>query len=768
VKSASICDIRVICVICGLLGCPQITQKTWRSADYETSICFLSAFICGSKTSRKKFFVRSSNCIDPIAVLNELFTPQSIAVIGASRTPGKVGYAVVDNLLKGGFKQRIVPVNPAASEVLGLRCVPDLATLDGSIDLAVVAVPQPAVLPAVEGAIAKGAKAVVVITAGYKEVGPEGSQRELELVTLCRNHGIRLLGPNCLGLINTHHAMNASFATKLPPPGGISVISQSGALCTAILDWAASRQLGMSKLISIGNKADLTEIDFLSALAEDAHTKVIVGYLESITSGEDFIRAAEAAASVKPVVILKSGTTQSGVKAASSHTGSLAGTDIAYNAAFKRAGVVRAETFEALFDDAAALAMQPLPRGNRVAIVTNAGGPGIMATDAVEGSGLQIAALSPRATESLKARLPAAASVANPIDVLGDADADRYALAVRTAIEDDAVDAVLVILTPQAMTRPVETARAIGETCRGAAKPVLASFMGGEDVRRGRETLTALAIPEYPAPERAAAALLAMCDYAAWRRRPPRIVTRFPVNRRRVERIIARHLRAGILHIGEVKAKEILRAYDFTVPDGHEASSADQAVEFASMIGYPVAMKIVSPEILHKSDLGGVRLNLANPEQVRDAYDLMMLRIAQRAPEARLDGVYVEKMAARGREVILGMTRDPQFGPMLMFGLGGIFVEVMKDVTFNLAPLTAEEATQMLMGTRSYALLKGARGQAGVDVPAIAGGLQRISQLVTDFPQIRELDINPFIVGEMGTTPVAADARIALAGTESL
>jgi acetyltransferase len=695
-------------------------------------------------------------------MLDSLLTPRAIAVFGASRTPGKVGYAIVENLVKGGFKGPVVPVNPSATDILGLRCYADLKDFEGTIDLAVIVVPQPAVLAAIESAVRKGAQSIVVISAGYKETGKEGLQREQELSKYCRDHGVRLMGPNCLGLINTHHKMNASFATKMPPPGGISVLSQSGALCTAILDWSATRKLGLAKLVSIGNKADLTEIDFLSAFAADPETKVICGYLESIGSGDAFVRIAEATASQKPVVIFKSGRTSSGVKAASSHTGSLAGADIAYNAAFKRAGVVRAETFESLFDHASALAMQPLPKGNRVAIITNAGGPGIMAADAVEESGLKVATLTPSIAEALRKKLPAAASVGNPIDVLGDADAARYGLAMQAALSDPAIDAIVVVLTPQAMTQPVETAQAIADASRGKEKPILVTFMGGDDVASGRNALMAASIPDYPSPERAVASLLAMCDYAAWRRRPPRIVTRFPVNRRRVERIIARQIRTDTLQIGEVKAKEILQAYDFTVPAGQLATTAEQAVEVATMVGFPVAMKIVSPEILHKSDFGGVKLNLASPEQVRDAYDLMMLRIAQKAPKARLDGVYVEKMCARGREVILGMTRDPQFGPMLMFGLGGIFVEVMKDVTFHLAPLTEEEATQMLMGTRSYALLKGARGQAGVDIAAIAGGLQRISQLVTDFPQIAELDINPFIVGEVGMPPVAADGRILL------
>ncbi len=697
-------------------------------------------------------------------MLNELLAPRSIAIIGASRTPGKVGHAILSNLLQAGYRGTLIPVNPSATEILGVACYPDVnAWKGGPLDLAIVVVPTASVRDAVQSAATRGAQAVVVITAGFREVGEEGMKREQELVRICRERGLRLMGPNCLGLLNTHHHLNASFAAQMPIPGNISIISQSGALCTAILDWADQHHIGLAKLISIGNKADLTEVDFMSALAKDEQTRVIVGYLESITSGDEFVRMAEATASLKPVVILKAGTTGAGVKAASSHTGSLAGADIAYQAAFKRSGVVRADSFESLFDHAKAFSMQPLPKGNRIAIVTNAGGPGIMAADAVEEAGLRMASLEIGASTALKASLPSAASVSNPIDILGDADASRYTQAVRTALSDNGVDAVLVILTPQAMTQPIETAKAIVDATRNAGKPVLTCFMGGTRVQAARDALTASSIPDYPAPRRAVASLEAMCQYALWRQRPARVVTRFPVNRRRVERILSRQVREGTPQVNEVRAKEILRAYDFVVPEGRLAASAEEAVETANRIGYPVAMKIVSPDIVHKSDLGGVWLNLSRPDKVRDAFELMMLRIPRHLPHARIDGAYIERMAPRGREVILGMTRDPQFGPMLMFGLGGIFVEVMKDVSFHLAPLTAEEAVQMLTATRSYALLRGARGQAKVDVTAIASGLQRISQLATDFPQIAELDINPLIVGEAGTPPVAADARITIA-----
>jgi acyl-CoA synthetase (NDP forming) len=410
--------------------------------------------------------------------------------------------------------------------------------------------------------------------------------------------------------------------------------------------------------------------------------------------------------------------------------------------------------------------MQPLPKGNRVAIITNAGGPGIMAADAVEHSGMQVAQLAHATADALRQKLPAAASVGNPIDVLGDADPTRYAEAVIAAQNDDSVDAIIVILTPQAMTQPAATARAVAGCLQGK-KPVLASFMGGLDVMPGREELVEASLPDYPSPERAVAALKAMVEYAQWRQMPPRVVTRFPVNRRRVDRILHRCERTDELQVGEAAAKDVMRAYGFNVPPGRIATTGDDAVDLAIKFGLPVAMKIASPDIVHKSDLGGVKLNLSTPDEVRDAYDLMMLRISRRMPNARLTGVYVEQMCPRGREVILGMTRDPQFGPMLMFGLGGIFVEIMKDVTFHLAPVTAQEASEMLRSTKSYALLAGARGDARVDVDAIATCLQRLSQIVTDFPQIQEMDINPLIVGPLGTDPVVADARITLSQSRS-
>jgi len=694
-------------------------------------------------------------------MLDYFFKPSSIAVIGASATPDKVGYAVLSNIINGKYEGQIIPVNPKAGEILGVKCYKDLSDYDDKIDLGVIAVPTQAVKAAVMSCISAGAKSIIVITAGFKEVDAEGARLEKEIAGLCKTRGIRLLGPNVLGLINTYHSLNATFARNMPKRGNISVISQSGAICAAILDWADARSLGLAKLISIGNKADINEIDLLEALGEDEETKVIVGYLENIVDGKEFIRTAEKVTSKKPVVMFKAGTTSAGVKAASSHTGSLAGADVAYGAAFRRAGIIRADTFQQLFDFATALSMQPLPKGRRVAIVTNAGGPGIICADAVENSGLKVAQLDTQSATALKKKLPDAASIGNPIDVLGDADPERYAVAVKAALESDSVDAVITLLTPQLMTKPMETAKIISG-CSEGKKPLLACFMGGKNVIPGREELVSRNLPDYSSPERMVDALRAMYEYKLWRDREPRVLARFTVNKRRVERILGIYQRMGRVQMGEADSKKILKAYGFSVPKGEICTSADRAAEVADYIGYPVAMKIVSRDIIHKSDVGGVMINLQNGDAVRDAYDMMMMRVERRAPEAHLEGVYLEQMAQKGREIILGMTRDPQFGPMMMFGLGGIFVEVMKDVAFYLAPITKEEALRMLESTRSYSFLKGVRGQAAVDIEAIAAGLQYISQLATDFPQIAEMDINPFIVGSIGTHSVAADARITL------
>ena len=695
--------------------------------------------------------------------LDSFFHPKSVAVVGASRDKGKVGYEILHALIGGGFEGQIYPVNPKADQIANLTCCPDLAAIGKTPGLVVIVVPAKFVASVLEQCGAVGAKSVIIITAGFKEVGSEGAELERELVGIARRHGIRIIGPNCLGVMVPGAKLNASFGGELPRPGGIGYISQSGALLAAILDMARANDIGFSSLVSIGNKADVSELDVIRALGEDGQTRVIAGYLESVSDGNAFVRQAERISQHKPILLMKSGGTSAGAQAASSHTGSLAGGETVYESAFDRAGVIRCDSIETQFNYAQAFAYQPLPDGQSVAVITNAGGPGIMAADAVEREGLTFAALSDQTKAQLAEKLPPAANINNPVDVLGDALADRYAAALDVVLADPNVHIALVLLTPQAMTECTSTAQVVVEVAqRHAKKTVLASFLGAAQVAEAAQVLRRGHIPQYDSPEAAVRTIRAMTDYARWRNRPKRVVKLFPVNRHRVERIVERNLRRNLREVGEMESKEILEAYGFVTPKGSIATTAEQAANIASQLGFPVVLKIWSPDIVHKSDVGGVKVGLSSAQDVMDAFDLMMYRIPKKTPEAQILGVLVQEMCRSGREVILGMNRDRRFGPLMMFGMGGIFVEVLKDVAFHLAPLTAEEARLMLLSTRTYEMLRGVRGEEGVDIDAIAEALQRLSQLVTEFPEIQEMDINPFMVGPPGTTPIAVDARISV------
>ena len=696
--------------------------------------------------------------------LDNFFNPKSVAIIGASREKGKVGYEVTVNMKKAGFAGKVFPINPKAPEIEGIKCYPDLKSIGEVPDLAVIVLPAKFVPEMMRQCGELGTKSVVVITAGFKEVGPEGKALEQELIQVARTHGIRFIGPNCLGVMIPGAKVNASFGCDLPGPGNIGYISQSGALLAAILDMATANQIGFSALFSIGNKADMDEMDLIVALGDDPKTRVIAGYLENITDGSAFVSEAERISHDKPILLMKSGGTTAGAKAASSHTGSLAGGDTVYESAFLRSGVIRCDSISTQFDFAQAFAYQPLPKGERVVVITNAGGPGIMAADAIERQGLSFAELKQETEEKLATKLPAAANIHNPVDVLGDALADRYEFAMNAVLDDPNVDIVLVMLTPQAMTEAKATAEAIVRVHKAKpGKPILACFLGANQVADGVHVLRDGQIPNYDAPEAAIRTIKAMCNYVRWRNRPKRVVKLFPVNRHRVERIVDRHLRRGMREIGEMEAKDILEAYGFVTPRGSVATTADQAANIADQLGYPVVMKIWSPDIIHKSDVGGVKVGLSNRQEVKDAFDLMMYRIPMQVPDdTEILGVLVQEMVKKGREVILGMNRDAHFGPLMMFGMGGIFVEVLKDVAFHLAPLTHDEAVAMLASTKTYKMLKGVRGQEGVDLDAIAEALQRLSQLVTEFPEIQEMDINPLVVGPHGTTPIAVDARMSV------
>jgi len=667
--------------------------------------------------------------------------------------------------LSQGYKGKIFPVNPKADTIEQLRCYPDLESIGEVAELVIIAVPAK-IVPAVMQECAKvGVRSVIIITAGFKEAGEDGRELEKQVVRIAKQAGIRVIGPNCLGVIVPANNLNASFGGDLPARGAIGYLSQSGALLAAVLDMAGAGGIGFSKLVSIGNKADIDELDVINAFGSDPDTKVIAGYLESISDGNAFVREAERISHDKPILLIKAGGTSAGAEAASSHTGSIAGGETTYESAFERAGIIRCDSIESQFDFARTFVNQPLPSGPSVAVITNAGGAGIMAADVIETRGLTFAKLTNETINKLAAKLPPAANLHNPIDVLGDALADRYEFALDVVLDDPNVDIVLVLLTPQAMTESAATAEAVVRIVgRKTDKPILACFLGAGKVEEAVMILRDGEIPSYNSPERAVATIKVMADYVRWRGRPKRIVKLFAVNRRKVENIIERHLRQRILEIGETESKEILEAYGFVTPKGSVATTAEQAANIAEQLGYPVVLKIWSPDILHKSDVGGVKVGLNNAQEVRDAFDLMMYRIPKRCPAANILGVLVQEMCKTGKEVILGMNRDRHFGALMMFGMGGTMVEVLKDVSFCLAPLTEEEAKQMLVNTRTYQMLKGVRGEEGVDIGAIAEGLRRLSQLVTEFPQIQELDINPYVVGPEGTLPIAIDARISIEG----
>jgi len=698
--------------------------------------------------------------------LEKFFDPGSVAIVGASQKKGKVGFEIVASLIEAGYKGKIFPVNHKAETLKGLKCYPDLDSIGQVPDLVIIVIPAKAVPAIMQQCAGIGIKSVIIITAGFKETGKQGQKLEREVIQIAKQSGIRVIGPNCLGVIVPANNLNASFGGDLPLAGATGYLSQSGALLAAILDMANANGIGFSKLISIGNKADIDELDIMKSLGSDPNTKVIAGYLESIENGNAFIRQAEEISHSKPILLIKSGGTSAGAKAASSHTGSLAGAETAYEAVFERSGIIRCNSIKEQFDYAQAFANQPLPEGASVAVITNAGGLGIMAADAVERQGLTFAKLADKTVEKLASRLPPAANLYNPVDILGDALADRYEFALDTVLDDPNVDIVLILLTPQAMTESTATAKAIVRVSQQKAqKPVLACFLGAGKVKEGIKVLQSGKIPRYDSPESAVSTIKVMGDYVRWRARPKRVVKLFPVNRRKVETIVERHLRHNVREIGETEAKEILEAYGFVTPEGAIATTAEQAANTARQLGYPVVLKIWSLDILHKSDVGGVRIGLNNAREVMDAFDLMMYRIPKKLPDADILGVLVEKMCKSGKEVILGMNRDPHFGPLMMFGMGGTMVEVLKDVSFYLAPLTADEAKQMLISTKTYRMLEGVRGEEAVNIDAIAEGLQRLSQLVTEFPQIQELDINPYVVGPEGITPIAVDARMSVEKT---
>lgn len=691
--------------------------------------------------------------------LTPFFTPRGVAIIGASATPNKLSYGILRNMTLYGFQGQIAPVNPKADQILGLKCYPDITSVPDPLDLAVIVLPAPAIPATLEACGQRGIRAVIIISGGFKEVGDEGAALEKQILEIAARYQMRLIGPNCVGTLDLYSGLNTTFIQGVPEKGGIGFISQSGAVGGGVVDYIRNKYIGFANFASLGNEADITETDVIEYLRQDEHTRVIAVYVEMIRDGQRFIQIARQTTPHKPIVLLKAGRTSAGARAVSSHTGSLAGSHAAYRAAFLQAGVIEAETVTDLFDISVALAHQPLPKGNRVAIITNAGGPAALLSDSLAEHGLQIADLEEQTRSALRGRLNPAAQVSNPIDMLGGAEPPEYEFALQQALADPNVDAAVVILVPQALVNPLEVAEKVVQVAAAHTKPVLTCFMGEWSIEKARQHLHSHGIPMYVFPEIPGRVLGAMLQYARWLNQPPfETVPLHGIDRNAAAQILAQA--ADQTALGEAQTRPLFEAYGIPLVAGEAAHSPRQAAEAARRLGFPVALKIISADILHKSDVGGIRLNLNDPQSVEIAYQDMLSGIAARLPQARLEGVLVERMAEKGQEVIIGMRRDPNFGPLMMFGLGGIYVELFGDVSFRVAPLSRRDALEMIQQTHAGKLLSGFRGAEPGDLQAVVDVILRLSQLALDFPQIAEMEINPLRVFPRGV--LALDGRIIL------
>ena len=700
--------------------------------------------------------------------LDAIFSPRSVAVVGASSQPGKVGHDIFKNILLGGYTGTLYPVNPKAKSILCVKSLPSLLDIEDPVDLAMLILSPQLIVKSVEDCIKKGIRGIVVVSAGFREVGEEGLAIENRITAMCMEAGIRLVGPNCLGVINPHPSvrLNASFATRMPATGNISFISQSGALCTAVLDFAADRGFGFSKFISIGNKADVDEFDLLRYYHHDPDTDVIMVYMEELRiCGQEFIDEIKEITSgdnPTPILVIKSGKTSAGAAAASSHTGAIAGTEAVYDAIFQEGGIIRVETVNELFDYAEAFIPKKFPRSNGIAIVTNAGGPGIVATDMTEAAGLKLAKLGDETVKALQSHLPATANFHNPIDIIGDASMERYEKALDAVIKDENVDGAMVILTPQSMTDVTGTAEAVVKIAERTSKPVVCSFMGIFDVSKGVKILQQHHIPTYAFPENAAKALGILNTRSKWLNRQILAQYEFKHDKKKAREIIKGCFDKKKMYLGELDGLEVLKSYGFNTLPTILAKDEEEAAKIAGNMGYPVVMKIVSPQIIHKSDAGGVKVGLKNEDEVKTAFRDIIKNANAFNPDAVIKGMILQKMAKSGHEVILGMNRYPIFGPLIMFGMGGIFVEIFKDVVFRIAPIGRNNAQTMIKSVKVFPMLDGFRGSPKADIETLQKMIVSLSDLVLDNPEIRELDINPLLVHEEGHGVTVADVRIIL------
>jgi acetyltransferase len=703
--------------------------------------------------------------------LESIFSPRSVAVVGVTRVPGTVPYDIFHNILKDDFQGTIYPVCPRERSIAGVKAYKYILDIPDPVDLAVIVFPSSVVKLAMEQCGQKGVKSVIIISAGFREVGPAGVQREEEIQQIARKYGMSFIGPNCLGVINTdpNVHLNASFARRMPAEGSIGFLSQSGALCTAVLDYAHAKNIGFSKFVSFGNKADISDIDLMLALKDDPATKVILMYLEEMTHGAAFVDAARRIIheAGKPVLVLKSGRTQQGASAAASHTGSLAASDEIVDAALKQAGVIRCQTIEEMFNNAIALAYQPLPKGRRVAIITNAGGPGVLTTDAAIHERLELATFSDRTRDVFRRSLPVTANIKNPVDVIGDARADRYRVAMGSALEDENVDGALVILTPQSMTDIDTIAEEVCSVASSHDKPTYTSFMGETDVASGIAILQRRNIPHYVLPESMCRAFARAHDFLTEKDRRLSPAVQFAdVDTATARATLDAAIASGRAYLSPSDAMKVLEAYRLPVLRSAIAQSAEMAAKVAVQVGFPVAMKVESDDIVHKFDVGAVILGVDTSAAASAAYATILANVRAHQPDARIDGVFVQQMAGQGEEVILGVKRDPAFGAVVMFGLGGLYVEIFRDVAFRIAPIPPEHVRAMMHEVRAFPILTGARGRPHRDTAALEECLQRLSQLAVDCPQIQELDINPLVVRDRGNGCAVADARILVAGVD--
>ncbi len=701
-------------------------------------------------------------------MLDSLLRPKSIAVVGASRRAGSIGNGMLRHLVESGFTGPVYPVNPTADSVNSVPAYPSIKALPAVPDLAVIIVPKDLVIGVVRECVETGVKGLVVITAGFREVGGEGVELERELLALVRENGLRMVGPNCMGVMNTSPAvsMNATFAPVMPPNGRIAFMSQSGAMGMTILDYAMEYGIGISQFVSMGNKADVSGNDLIEYWQDDDEVGVILMYIEGFGNPRHFTTLARRVTRRKPVLAVKAGRSEAGAKAASSHTGALAQVDIATDALFAQCGVLRADTVETLFDAAVAFSKAPLPQGPRVAILTNAGGPGIIIADACEGFGLDVAALSEETQSELRDHLPAEASVANPVDMIASATPGQVERAMRIIVADPGIDSVIASYVPLGLEAPV-IAAAIKRGAEGCGKPVLAVLMSKRGLPQGMAELQDSPIPAYRFPESAARALGEMWRYKQWLDRPAAEVRHFDVDAGRVHELVTAAIRDGREGLSVSEAFEVLECYGIPTAPFRIATQEDEVVGAAVEMGYPIVLKAVSQDIVHKTEAGAVKLDLRDEDSLRKAWREISAALESESDEARQAGVLVQRMWTGGRETILGMTMEPQFGPIVMFGLGGVYVEVLQDVSFRVQPVSTVDASEMIRSLRGYRILEGVRGEKGVDLEQLAEVIGRVSQLVGDQPEIREMDINPFLAFPQGQASVAVDARFRIGPADS-